>query len=144
MKDHQWTPKEARTKAEKLLASVKTTFMATNGSYGHPNVRAMRPIRIEGCERVWFTATLESSKIIELIKDSRATLYGSAANRSEFRLWGNVSVLDDPESRAFVWNDELKKFFEGGPEDPLLRVLRFDVVSGMYRGKEGKKGNFKI
>ncbi len=142
MKERELSPKDARAKVEKLMSNVGTMFFATNGSHGHPNVRAMMPVRLDGTETVWFTTSLESSKLIELVKDNKAAIYGYAPNTmAEFRLWGNVTILDDHESRRHIWTDELKKHFPGGADDPSMRVLRFDVVSGLYY-KDGKSGLF--
>lgn len=145
MKERELTQREARTKAEKLLSGAKAVYLGTNGSHGHPNVRAMMPVRIDGIERIWFSTALDSSKIIEMVKDDKAVIYGySPRSMAEFRLWGNIVILEDAASRKKIWNDELKKHFEGGVNDPNLRVLRFDVVSGMYCNKEGKSALFTI
>ena len=145
MKERELTQREARTKAEKLLTSAKAVYLATNGSHGHPNVRAMMPARIDGIGKIWFSTALDSSKIIELVKDDKAVVYGySSRSMAEFRLWGNITILVDVASRKKIWNDALKKYFEGGMNDPNLRVLRFDVVSGMYCNKERKSAIFTI
>ncbi len=145
MKERELSQKEAREKAEKLLAGAKALFLATNGSHGHPNVRAMAPLKIEGAKTVWFATALESSKIIELVKDDKATLYGYAPrSMTEFRLWGRIQILDDAASRKKIWAEALKKYFPDGAGDSALRVLRFDTISGMYTGKEGKSGTFTI
>jgi general stress protein 26 len=145
MKEHELSQKDARAKAEKLLAATKTVFVATNGSHGHPNVRAMMPLAYEGVETLWFSTSLESSKIIELVKDSKAVVYGfSQRAKTEFRLWGDIAILDDTVSRKRVWTEELKEHFTGGVNDPHLRVLRFNVVSGLFNGKDGLSGIFTI
>ena len=142
MKERELSPKETRAKIEKLMSNVSTVFLATNGSHGHPNVRAMMPVRVDETNAVWFTTTLESSKLIELVKNDKAAVYGYSPNTmAEFRLWGNVTILDDPESRKHIWADELKKYYPGGVDDPSMRVLRFDVVSGLY-AKDNKSGIF--
>lgn len=145
MKD-ELTHKEARAKAEKLLSATKTVFLATNGSHGHPNVRAMMPLRIDGgVQTIWFSTGLDSSKIIELVKDDKAAVYGySSRSMAEFRLWGRTTILEDAASRKLIWVDDLKEHFPGGLNDPNLRVLRFDVVSGLYCNKDGKSGIFTI
>ncbi len=146
MESVELVEKEARAKAEKLLEKAKAVFLATNGSLGgHPNVRAMQVARAEGVVRIWFATSLDSGKIIELVKDNKATIYGySPRTNAEFRLWGNVTILDDLESRKHIWQDEFKAFFPGGVNDPDLRVLRFDANNGVYNTPEGKSGHFTI
>jgi general stress protein 26 len=145
MKERELSSKEARAKAEKLLSGAKTIFLATNGSHGHPNLRAVNPLSFEGAQTLWFSTSLESSKIIELVKDNKAVVYGySPRASSEFRLWGSVVILDDAVSRKHIWQDALKQHFPGGINDPDLRVLRFDSISGLYTGKDGKSGIFTI
>jgi general stress protein 26 len=145
LKDEDLGHKDARAKAEKLLADSKIVFLGTNGSHGHPNLRAMVPARVVGTETIWFATGLDSSKILELIKSDKAVVYAYAARNHSFfecRLWGNAVILEDAESRRQVWSDEFKEHFPGGVDDPNLRVLRFDVRNGVY-SKDGKSGGFK-
>lgn len=146
MKSAAISAKEAREKTEKLLEKAKAVFLATNGSVGgHPNVRAMAVAKNEGIVRIWFVTSLDSDKIIELVKDDKATIYCySPRTMAEFRLWGNVSIADDPESRKHAWKDEYKAFFPGGANDPNLRVLRFDASNGVYCTPDKKSGHFTI
>lgn len=137
------TPEQTRGEVTKLLRSSQAVFVATNGSHGHPNVRAMLPVKCDGAERVWFATSLESSKIIELVKDDKAAIYGcSFDTHDEFRLWGKISVLDDKESRESVWNEKLTAHFKDA-EDPDMRVLRFDVISGSFSSSD-RSGLFTL
>lgn len=145
MKERELTQKDAMAKAAKLLSAAKTVFLATNGSHGHPNLRAMKPLVVEGAAVIWFSTSVGSSKIIELVKDEKAAIYGySARTTAAFRLWGTIAILDDAASRKHIWTDSLKDHFPGGVNDSSLRVLRFNVVSGVYVGKDGKSGIFSI
>jgi len=146
VKNTELTQKEAREKAEKLLDKAKSVFLATNGSLGgHPNVRAMAVARNEGVVRIWFCTSLGSDKLIELIKDEKATIYCyNTRTMAEFRLWGTVEILDDADSRKHAWNDEFKAYFSGGVNDPDLRVLRFDASNGVYSAPDGKSCQFTI
>ena len=127
---------EVIEKTTKLLAGAKKVYMATNGSHGHPNLRAMAPIKVEGANIIWFTAFAGSSKILELQNDNHAVIYFDAPRMAgEFRLWGFVEILDDMESRKKVWNDITAQHFPDGIESPNLRVLRFDTVNGTYTNK---------
>lgn len=128
--------KEIRAKVGKFLAKCKTVFMATNGSHGHPNARAMMPIRTDGAETIWFVTDLDSSKIIELVKSNKAVIYAyEPRTMVECRLWGEVVILEDAASIRHLWDDSLKKYFDG-PDDPRIRVLRFDAKNGIYCGKD--------
>ncbi|MDR1885079.1 MAG: pyridoxamine 5'-phosphate oxidase family protein [Synergistaceae bacterium] len=144
MKSEEINHKDAKAKAEKLLAESKLVFMGTNGSHGHPNVRALVPMKFEDVRTIWFATDLHSSKILELIKNNRAVVYAfSQKSMTECRFWGAVTILEDAASRKHVWTDELKKHFEGGVDDPRLRVLRFDISNGVYgSNKDGKSGSF--
>jgi general stress protein 26 len=144
MKKHEISREDAMAKAMKLLSGAKTVFLATNGSHGHPNLRAMTPIKFEGVHTLWFATSQESSKVNELAGDNKAAVYGySPRSMSEFRLWGNVDVLDDEGSREHIWTEALKKHFPEGANDPGMRVLRFSAVSGMYTAKDGQCGIFE-
>jgi len=120
-------------KAAKLLAGAKTVYLATNGSHGHPNLRALSPVTVEGVRTVWFATDAVSNKVQELQNDKHAVIYVDAPRAAcECRLWGFVEILDDMESREKIWNEEVAKHCPDGIESPDLRVLRFDVVNGRY------------
>jgi general stress protein 26 len=135
---------ETKGKVAKILSGAKLVYLGTNGSHGHPNIRAMSPAQVVGTETVWFVTDFESSKIAELAQDNKAVLYAAAPrNAGECRLWGHIDILDDPESRKLVWKDEFKEFFfEEGIDSPRLRVLLFHVSNGVLYGKNGKIGEF--
>ena len=77
MKEREISQKDAMDKAAKLLSGAKTVFLATNGSHGHPNLRAMAPLVVEGAAAIWFGTSVEFSKIIELVKDEKAVIGGT-------------------------------------------------------------------
>lgn len=138
------TDEDAKAKAEKLLSKTRVVFLATNGSHGHPNLRALALVGMDGISSLWFAVSSQSCKVAELLSDSRAVVYGYAPRTmAEFRLWGNVAVLDDDESRARVWTEGFEEYFEG-KDDPDMRVLRFDAKSGIYCDKKGNGGMFNI
>lgn len=142
MSDKRFSPHDARDGAERFLGAAATLFVATNGSHGHPNIRAMAPALVVRADHVWFVTHLESNKLIELVKDSKAAVYGcSADSHTEVRLWGTIAILDDRDSRRRIWRDDFKRTFPGGADDPSMRVLRFDAVSGRF-AKDGKVGTF--
>ena len=144
MKEHEISREDAMAKALKLLSGAKTVFLATNGSHGHPNLRAMVPVKTEGVNTLWFSTSRGSSKVDELAHSDKAVVYGySPRNMSEFRLWGSVEVLDDAGSRELIWAEALREHFPEGVNDPNLLVLRFSAVSGMYMAKDGKSGVFE-
>ena len=145
MKKSDNSVNDAIAKTAKFLAGAKTVYLATNGSHGHPNLRALAPIAVEGARTVWFSTFAGSNKIQELQRDNHAALYFDAPRMAgELRLWGFVEVLDDVESRKKVWNDMTAKHFPDGIESPDLRVLRFDVTSGIYTNKNQETFAFEI
>lgn len=141
MDDMELSAEVSRDGAQRLAAAAEVVYVATNGAHGHPNVRPMAPARVEGVETIWFITHIESSKIIELIKDSHASLCGvSPCGKKSFRLWGDVDILDDRASREHVWSGKCAEHFAGA-DDPNMRVLKFSVVSGMYE-EDGSSGVF--
>lgn len=141
MDERELSADETQEKIRAAIAGVEEVILATNGSHGHPNVRTMCLACGNGIDTMWFVTSLESSKIIELIKSSKAAVYIRASGDAEVRLWGTVAILDDHDSRRYVWKDYMKDSFPGGQEDPNMRVLRFDVISGLF-AKDGKSGIF--
>ena len=143
MKELEDANKGIQTKAAKLLGSCETVFMATNGAHGHPNVRAMMPLKVDGTHTLWFITGSDYSKVAELENDNKAAVYAYDPRKmNECRLWGSVEILSDAATIEQVWRDEFKNFFDG-PEDPKIRVLRFDADNGVYVEKDKEPAEFK-
>jgi general stress protein 26 len=135
---------EAKAKTARVLAGAKVVYMATNGSHGHPNVRAITTAKADGAEALWFVTDAGSSKVAELAADGKAVIYAAAPRGAgECRVWGSVDILDDKASRKAVWRDEFAEYYPEGVNSPELRVLRFNIANGVYCSKAGKKGEFK-
>jgi general stress protein 26 len=144
MKTNELKAEEAKTKTGRVLAGAKVVYMATNGSHGHPNVRAMSTAKAEGVKALWFVTDAGSSKVAELAGDNKSVIYAAAPRGAgECRVWGSVDILDDGASRKTAWRDEFMEHFPGGAGSPELRVLRFNIANGVYRSKAGKRGEFK-
>ena len=145
MKKAETDTNDVIAKTAKLLAGAKTVYLATNGSHGHPNLRAMVPITVEGVRTIWFATSANSSKVLELQNDRHAVLYVEAPRMGgECRLWGYVEVLDDMDSRKKAWSDVTAKHFPDGIKAPDFRALRFDVTSGIYADKNWETFPFEI
>jgi general stress protein 26 len=144
MKKGENGQKEVIEKVSKILSGAKSVYLATNGSHGHPNLRAMAPAQVDGVKSVWFLTSAMSSKIQEIQNDGHAVIYADAPrNAGECRLWGIVSVMSDAASREKAWKDEFKEHFPDGASSEDLRVLRFDVSNGIYTNKNMESFEFK-
>jgi general stress protein 26 len=144
MKTNEISAEQAMSKTERVLAGAKVVYMATNGSHGHPNVRAMSTAKTDGVKTMWFVTDAGSSKAAELANDNKSVVYAMAPRGAgECRVWGSVDILDDEESRQSVWREDFEEHFSDGPDSPELRVLRFNISNGVYSNKAGKSGEFK-
>ena len=145
MKKSEDSANDVIAKSAKLLAGAKTVYLATNGSHGHQNLRALAPITVDGVRTIWFATFAESNKVHELLHDNHAAVYFDAPRMAgELRLWGFVEILDDMESRKKIWNDDTAKHCPDGIDSPNLRALRFDVTSGIYTNKKMETFSFEI
>lgn len=128
---------------KRLLNPMSAVYLATTRDDGRPDVRAMAPIKAEGCKVVWFLTGVNSDKYQELTKNPNCTVYATHleddANYLELRLWGRVELLNDANSRSTIWNDNYLCYFPGGKDDPALRVLKFTADSGTVQTQKGKE-----
>jgi general stress protein 26 len=141
----EFSPKEILVKAEKLLEGSKVIFLATNGSYGHPDLRAMSPLSTSGVAGKWFGTAKTSSKVLEISNDEKAIIYTYSSRPAlELRLWGNISIFEKDRAAELGFiaalNDELRTWIEG--DDAVL--LKFSAVSGLLSNKNGKNYLFEI
>jgi general stress protein 26 len=91
---------------------VNTRPMSNNGEvqYGGDN---------------WFFARSTSTKIAELSKDDRVQLaFSDNEGPSFISVWGTGTVTSDVDLKRKLWHKSLERWFENGPEDPEVCLIK--------------------
>jgi general stress protein 26 len=134
----------AKTNTRILQMLDKSPFVsfATFGE-GYPDVRVLLVVTKDGTDTIWFATETGSSKLEQLQKNPKVTLYGhDVKEMKEFRLFGSVELRVDPEARHKIWRDDLIQHFPGGINSPNMVILRFATAHGTYSDYLTETGRF--
>ena len=130
-------------RAEKLLGTMGTFFLATLRGDGTPDVRAISAVKAEGLKRIWMISGDDNSKAGELAADPRCMIYATTmdddADYAEVRLWGRCEILSDEATINSVWHDAYEAYFPQGKRDPKVRVFLFTTDSGYVTTQAGRE-----
>ena len=115
---------EFRTVA-KAMAKIDFCMMQTVGVHGI-NTRPMSnngDVEYDGDN--WFFARADSTKVRELSEDGRVQLtFADNEGPSFISVWGTGEVIDDPALKRTHWHADLERWFDNGPEDPAVALIR--------------------
>jgi general stress protein 26 len=107
------------------MGKIDFCMMQTYGEDRH-NTRPMSnngDVQYDGDN--WFFARSDSTKIAELSKDDRVLLtFSDQTGPSFIAVWGTATVLTDVNLKKQLWHKALEQWFENGPEDPEVSLIK--------------------
>jgi general stress protein 26 len=120
------TPQELETKFWKALESDMTMMLGLDGvEDGHT-----RPMtaQLDGNHGpIWFFTSQDTGLVNELTQNARAIATFSSKGHDLFAtVHGKLSIDTNRATRDKLWNRFVAAWFEGGKDDPKLRLLRLD------------------
>jgi len=124
---------EAIREALSLANRSNIAMLGTNGDDGCPNIKAMFKTENEDLKIIWFSTNTSSRRVAQLNRDSRACVYFVDFDQLKgLMLVGNVEVLQDIESKKWLWREGFERYYPLGVTDPDYTVLRFMARWGNY------------
>ena len=111
------------------------------------NTRPMAIQQVEDDGTIWFFSDADSEKNKEIEDDNRVQLLLMNNSSSAYlSLYGTASIITDAEKSKELWNVFLKTWFNDGPEDPNLSLIKFTPQNGHYWDTKNSKivSMFKI
>ena len=121
------TPAELEAKFWKALKSDRTALLGLTGR-GDGHAQPMTA-QIEGDEGgpIWFFSASDVKLVQATGGGADAVLNFASKGHDVFAsVYGRLSVDTDRATIERLWNPFVAAWFEGGKEDPKVRLLRFD------------------
>lgn len=115
-----------------------TTSALDGGMYARP-MSNNRKVEFDG--DVWFFSGKDTRKVREIQRDSQVHL--SYIDPEQFRfisVGGTAEIINDMAKKRELWDEELKRWFENGPEsdDVILLKVRPDTVAFWTQNGDGQ------
>ena len=124
------TPAEIEAKFWKALADDRTTMLSLTGvEQGHSQPMTAQILH-DPSERgpIWFFTSSDTDLFREIASSHRAALHFSSKDHDVFAaVEGELTVDDNRSTIDRLWSPFVAAWFEGGKEDPKLRLMRFDA-----------------
>ena len=87
---------------------------------------------------VWFFSDRDSRKVKEIGKDPRVLVSFAEAERGVWlALEGRASIVTDVAKKRALWLDELDRWFENGPEDDSVVLIKVSAERAEHWGSAG-------
>ena len=97
------------------------------------SARPMSRQHIDDDGTLWFFSEKSSHKNVHIQQDNRVQLFFSNRNSSEYlSLYGIAEILTDPAKAKELWSPIAKTWFNGGPDDPSLTIIKVTPQDGYY------------
>jgi general stress protein 26 len=118
----------------KVIERSTRAMVGSIDDEGYPNIKAMySPREREGLKKLYFSTNTSSLRVAQFMKNPRASVY--FYDGRFFRgvmLKGKMAVLQDAESKAWIWREGDTLYFKKGVTDPDYCVLCFTSECGRF------------
>ena len=129
--------KEFRSAGD-AMAKIDFCMMQTVGEHG-VNSRPMSnngEVQYDGDN--WFFARRDSTKISEILADDRVHLtFADNEGVNFISVWGSGEIVDDVDLKKKLWQKSLEHWFENGPEDPEVTLIKVSAHKIQTWGRMG-------
>ena len=120
------------------MAKIDFCMMQTVGEHG-VNTRPMSnngDVKYDGDN--WFFSRSNSAKVAEISKDSRVQLtFADNDGPSFISVWGTGEIVRDTELKKKLWHESLERWFDNGPEDPDVALIKVSAEKIQSWGRLG-------
>ncbi len=122
------SPAELEAKFWKALSGDRTAMLGLAGVDGHSQPMTAQILHEETARGpIWFFSSSETDLVKSITGTRRAMLHFSAKGHDLFAsVQGDITLDDNRPIIDRLWNPFVAAWYEGGKEDPKLRLLRLD------------------
>ena len=123
--------KEAIEKLNELISNMDTAMLTTVDKSGDLHSRPMITQTQEFTGELWFFTEYPTDKTSEIESNPDVNVSYSA-NNTYVSLAGRARVVHDDKKKKELWTDNLKVWFENGPEDNNVALIHFIGRTAQY------------
>lgn len=116
-----------------LIKGIEICMLVTNDGRGELKARPMATQAVDFDGDLWFFAAVDSEKTRDIERSpSVCVSYADAGSSRYVSVSGLAEVVNDRRRMRALWTPMLKVWFEGGVDDPALRLIRVEVHHAEY------------
>lgn len=124
---------EAMKKIKQLADDADICMFATNLTELPLSARPMSRQQVDDEGNLWFFSDKDSDKNQHIEQDNRVQLFFNNTNDQEYlSIYGTAEIIVDRAKAEELWSPMAKIWFQEGPEDPSLTILKVTPEDGYY------------
>ena len=131
--------KQAAATIAALMRDIDLCMLVTHAGDGTLHTRPMSnngEVEFDG--DLWFFSDRDSRKTREIAKDPRVLVtFAEAEQGIWLALEGRASIVTDPAKKRELWLAELERWFDGGPEDESIVLIKVSADRAEHWGSAG-------
>ena len=125
--------RESIEKIRKISDDTRTCMFCTNLGERPFGSTPMATQHVDDDGTIWFFSGKDSDRNADLQREPEAQLiYSSEKNEEYLSLYGDAVVMYDRQKVEELWSPLVKVWFQEGPDDPNLSLIRFTPREGYY------------
>lgn len=125
--------KDAAEKMQEMLGDGNILMFASNLGTAPIDVAPMSTQKVDDDGVVWFFSAKDSDRNKYVQKDSRVQLiYADNGSSDYMSIFGNAEIVHDKAKVEELWTPLVKTWFQEGPDDPNLSLIKFTPSEGFY------------
>lgn len=125
------TVEEGIARIKQIIMQLGTALITTEALNGDLHSRPMTSSQPEFDGNLWFFTNRYSTKVAEIGANSRVNV--SFLDQASFvSLAGTARIVDDASKKRQLWQESLRAWFVGGPDDPDTTLIHVTAHSGQY------------
>lgn len=126
-------------KVAEMMRDLDFCMLTTNVEGGMRSRPMSNNGEVEFDGDVWFFTAADSRKVQEVEADPRVQLNYSDLERFLFvSMTGEASIVTDVEKKKELWVEDIEEWFEQGPEDEGVVLLKVTPTRVEYWSGEGQ------
>ena len=123
-------------KLAELLGDFRFAMLTTIDSTGKLTAHPLTVQETEFDGDLWFLVSRSSSAVADLTAEPRAGV-SLSSNDSWVSLSGRAWLVDDTAKVRELWSPVVEAWFQNGPDDPDVGLLKFEAESAEYWNTPG-------
>lgn len=114
-----------------MIKGIDFAMLVTQNEDGHFHARPMSTQDVEFDGDLWFFTETNSPKVDDIRRNPHVN--ASYTRDQDFiSISGTASIVTDVETKKKFWNEELRVWFQNGPEDPNVALIHVESHSAQY------------
>lgn len=120
-------------KMQKVTEDAPIAMLCTNLGSMPFSTCPMSTQKVDDDGMIWFLTGADSQHSREIKADPRVQLiYANTGDYAYLTIYGTAELLQDQAKIEELWTPIVKVWFQGGKDDPNVRVLKIRPEQGFY------------